>query len=211
MATVNRWCTAEGKQQVKLVISRECNLSFFTQRMRFAHLAPAHTEVHAKVSHKNFNGSFVFGAFDMKLLYTICQKKLLYEKKGSTTSSMIQTKLLYTEQSCLLNNLYYQSLQHILVEGGILSQISRKSGFKTLVSGKYSMTQLASFFLKTILKYPLFMKVKNTKQTLISKEITWPAVNAQWTMSACSYFTGRQNAFFKVSINIWICYSENIM
>lgn len=147
--------------------------------MRFAHLAPAHTEVHAKVSHKNFNGSFVFGALDMKLLYTICQKKLLYEKKGSTTSSMIQTKWLYTEQSCLLNNLYYQSLQHILVEGGILSQISRKSGFKTLVSGKYSMTQLASFFLKTILKYPLFMKVKNTKQTLISKEITWPAVNAQ--------------------------------
>lgn len=87
------------------------------------------------------------------------------KKKGSTTSSMVQTKLLYTEQSCLLNNLYYQSLQHILVEGGILSQISSKSGFKTLVTGKYSMTQLASFFLKTILKYPLFMKVKNTKKT----------------------------------------------
>lgn len=114
--------------------------------MRFAHLAPAHTEVHAKVSQKIFNGSWVWGAFDMILLYTICQKKLLYEKKGSTTSSMVQTKLLYTEQSFLLNNLYYQSLQHILVEGGILSQISSKSGFKTLVSGKYSMTQLASFF-----------------------------------------------------------------
>lgn len=91
-----------------------------------------------------------------------CYKK---KKKGSTTSSMVQTKLLYIEQSCLLNNLYYQSLQHILVEGGILSQISSKSDFKTLVSGKYSMTQLASFFLKTILKYPLFMKVKNTKKT----------------------------------------------
>lgn len=145
MVTVNRWCTAEGKQQVKLVISRECNLSFFTQRMRFAHLAPAHTEVHVKVSHKNFNGSWVWEAFDI-LLYMICQKKLLYEKKCSTTSSMVQTKLLYTEQSFLLNNLYYQSLQRILVEGGILSQISSKSGFKTLVSGKYSMTQLASFF-----------------------------------------------------------------
>lgn len=124
--------------------------------MRFAHLAPAHTEVHAKVSHKNFNGSWVWGALDMKLLYTICQKKLLYEKKGSTTSSMVQTKLLYTEQSCLLNNLYYQSLQHILVEGGILSQISSKSGFKTLVSGKYSMTTACIFFSKDYFKISPF-------------------------------------------------------
>lgn len=92
---------AEGKQQVKLVISRECNLSFFTQRMRFAHLAPAHTEVHAKVSHKNFNGSWVWGAFDMILLYMICQKKLLYEKKAQQLlawfrlSRFIQNNLVY--------------------------------------------------------------------------------------------------------------------
>lgn len=135
MATVNRWCTAEGKQQVKLVISRECNLSFFTQRMRFAHLAPAHTEVHAKVSHKNFNGSWVWGPLTWNFSTRFARRNC-YRKKGSTTSSMVQTKLLYTEQSCLLNNLYYQSLQHIPVEGGILSQISSKSGFKTLVSGK---------------------------------------------------------------------------
>lgn len=203
---------AEGKQQVKLVISRECNLSFFTQRMRFAHLAPAHTEVHAKVSHKNFNGSWVWGPLDMKLLYTICQKKLLYEKKGSTTSSMVQTKLLYTEQSCLLNNLYYQSLQHIFVEGGILSQISSKSGFKTLVSGKYSMTQLASFFLKTILKYPLFMKVKNTKKTNFDFKRNYMASSKCTVNHECLLLLYRKtNAFFKVSINIWICYSESIM
>lgn len=180
--------------------------------MRFAHLAPAHTEVHAKVSHKNFNGSWVWGAFDMKLLYTICQKKLLYEKKGSTTSSMVQTKLLYTEQSCLLNNLYYQSLQHILVEGGNLSQISSKSGFKTLVSGKYSMTQLASFFLKTILKYPLFMKVKNTKKTNFDFKRNYMASSKCTVNHECLLLLYRKaKCFFKVSINIWICYSENIM
>lgn len=114
---------------------------------------------------KTLMGALFVGPLTWNFSTRFARRNCYMKKKGSTTSSMIQTKLLYTEQSCLLNNLYYQSLQHILVEGGILSQISRKSGFKTLVSGKYSMTQLASFFLKTILKYPLFMKVKNTKKT----------------------------------------------
>lgn len=123
---------------------------------------------------------------------------------------MVQTKLLYTEQSCLLNNLYYQSLQHILVEGGILSQISSKSGFKTLVSGKYSITQLASFFLKTILKYPLFMKVKNTKKNFDFKR-NYMASSKRTVNHECLLLLYRKaNAFFKVCINIWICYSESI-
>lgn len=147
----------------------------------------------------------------MKLLYMICQKKLLFEKKGSTTSSIVQTKLLYTEQSCSLNNLYYQSLQHNLVEGGILSQISSKSGFTTLVSGKYSMTQLASFFLKTILKYPLFMKVKNTKKINFDFKRNYMASSKCTVNHECLLLLYRKaNAFLKVSINIWICYSESI-
>lgn len=72
---------AEGKQQVKLVISRECELSFVTQRMRFAHswhLLPLEYRTKSPI---NFNGSWVWGLCH-KLLYTICQKKLLYEKKA---------------------------------------------------------------------------------------------------------------------------------
>lgn len=50
---------AEGKQQVKLVISREHDLSFVTQRMRFAHgwrLLPLKYTIKFPI---NFSGSWV--------------------------------------------------------------------------------------------------------------------------------------------------------
>lgn len=166
MATVNRRCTAEGKQQVKL-ISRECDLSFVTQRMRFAyswHLLPLKYGTKSPI---NFNGSS--GAFDMKLLYMTWQKKLLYEKKAQQLlawfrlSCSMQNNLVF---SVFLNHLYYQSLQYCLVEGGILFySIFPANLFLKLLCQHDVPWHRSHLFLKTILKDHLSLKVKNTMKT----------------------------------------------
>lgn len=139
---------AEGKQQVKLIISNVCDLSFATERMRFTHSWHLLPQKYRTKSPINFNVNWVWGLWlEVSLLNLpeqIVQKAIW--KEGSTTFCVIQTLNCFTQNIFFYSKLYYESLKHWLVEGGILfHSIFPANLFLKLVSARYSVTQFASF------------------------------------------------------------------
>lgn len=201
-ATVNRWCMAEGKQQVKLVIIEERDLNVVTERMSFTHSWHLLPMRYRTASPVNLNGSWVWRLWHNFCI--ICHMK----RRLNDFSHDSESKLFHAEQSLLFSNkLYRQSLKHWL-EDGILFQISSKSVLKTCVSKMFSDS--LHLFLKTILKYPHYLKVKNTMKTQNFNFKRNYTASSKCTVNhnCLLLLKGRLFFFFKVSINIWIFYTE---